>query len=176
MLNRISPTGTFEASETDHRFDLREVLSFVWRQWKFIAAVMGVVFLIGLVSLMRQTPLYTATSLVLLDRQREKAPGVEAILTDVNLDFAMVESQMAIIRSSVFLRRVVDKDRVAQNLRLTQCQQAVGRVKSLRQDPNVYRYNEKGDKVFLDTAARENAIAENNKLMRDLGCTPAIQP
>jgi uncharacterized protein DUF4124 len=70
----------------------------------------------------------------------------------------------------------VDKDRVAQNLRLTQCQQAVGRVKSLRQDPNVYRYNEKGDKVFLDTAARENAIAENNKLMRDLGCTPAIQP
>src|SRR5712692_1452834 len=112
MLNRISPTGTFEASETDHRFDLREVLSFVWRQWKFIAAVMGVVFLIGLVSLMRQTPLYTATSLVLLDRQREKAPGVEAILTDVNLDFAMVESQMAIIRSSVFLRRVVDKERL----------------------------------------------------------------
>jgi len=70
----------------------------------------------------------------------------------------------------------VQKDRVADNLRLTQCQQAVGRIKSLRQDPNVYRYNEKGDKVFLDTAARENSIAENNKLMRDLGCTPAIQP
>src|SRR5436190_21575487 len=110
MLNRISPTGTFEAGETDHRVGLREVLSFVWRQWKFIAAVMGVVFLIGLVSLMRQTPLYTATSLVLLDRQKEKAPGAEAILTDVNLDFAMVESQMAIIRSSVFLRRVVEKE------------------------------------------------------------------
>jgi hypothetical protein len=70
----------------------------------------------------------------------------------------------------------VQKDRVADNLRLTQCQQGVGRNKSLRQDANVYRYNEKGDKVFLDAAARENAIAENNKLMRDLGCTPAIQP
>ncbi len=70
----------------------------------------------------------------------------------------------------------VEKDRVAENLRRTQCQQAVGRVKSLRQDANVYRYDEKGEKVFLDTAARENAIAENNKLMRDLGCTPAIQP
>jgi len=70
----------------------------------------------------------------------------------------------------------VAKDRVDQNLRLTQCQQGIGRNKSLRQDANVYRYNEKGDKVFLDTAARENAIAENNKLMRDLGCTPAIQP
>jgi Domain of unknown function (DUF4124) len=70
----------------------------------------------------------------------------------------------------------VEKDRVAENLRRSQCQQAAGRVRSLRQDANVYRYNEKGDKVFLDTAARENSIAENNKLMRDLGCTPAIQP
>jgi hypothetical protein len=70
----------------------------------------------------------------------------------------------------------VDKDRADLNLKRSQCQQAVGRIKSLRQDPNVYRYDEKGDKKFLDTAARENAIAENNKLMRDLGCTPAIQP
>ena len=70
----------------------------------------------------------------------------------------------------------VEKDRVAENLRRSQCQQAVGRVRSLRQDPNVYRYDEKGEKVFLDDAARENAIAENHKLMRDLGCTPAIQP
>ena len=50
------------------------------------------------------------------------------------------------------------------------------RVRSLRQDANVYRYNEKGDKVFLDTAARENAIAENNKMMREIGCTPRSSP
>ncbi|MEA2904179.1 MAG: polysaccharide biosynthesis transport protein [Alphaproteobacteria bacterium] len=112
MLNRISPTSKFETGEDEHRFDLREILSFAWRQWKFIAGVMGVVFVVGLVLLMRQTPVYTATSLVLLDRQREKAPGAEAILTEVNLDFAMVESQMAIIRSSVFLRRVVEKERL----------------------------------------------------------------
>jgi succinoglycan biosynthesis transport protein ExoP len=113
MLNRLSPTSTYEASEVEHHFDLRDVLSFAWRQWKFIAVIVGVVFLIGVISLLRQTPLYTATSQILLDRQREKAPGVEAILTDVNLDFAMVESQMAIIRSSMFLRRVVAKERLA---------------------------------------------------------------
>jgi polysaccharide biosynthesis transport protein len=112
MLNRLSPTGTLEASEAEHRFDLREALSFLWRQWKFIAAVTAVVLLVGVVSVLRQTPLYTATSQVLLDRQREKAPGAEAILTDVTLDFAMVESQMAIIRSSMFLRRVVDKEQL----------------------------------------------------------------
>ncbi len=70
----------------------------------------------------------------------------------------------------------VDKDRADQNLRRSQCQQAVGRVKSLREDANVYRYNEKGERVFLDTAAREEMIAQNQKIMRDLGCTPAIQP
>src|SRR5437016_4185753 len=110
MLNRLSSTSTMDAGEAENHFDLREILSFVWRQWKFIAAIAGVVLLIGVIMLMRQTPLYTATSLVLLDRQKEKAPGAEAILTDVNLDFAMVESQMAIIRSSIFLRRVVEKE------------------------------------------------------------------
>lgn len=112
MLNRLSPAGAYETNEADARFDLRDVVSFVWRQWKFIVALAAVVFLIGVVSLLRQTPLYTATSQILLERQREKAPGAEAILTDVNLDFAMVESQMAIIRSSVFLRRVVEKERL----------------------------------------------------------------
>jgi Domain of unknown function (DUF4124) len=70
----------------------------------------------------------------------------------------------------------VDKDRADQNLRRSQCQQAVVRVKALREDPNVYRYNEKGERVSLDNVAREEMIAQNHKIMRDLGCTPAIQP
>jgi hypothetical protein len=65
----------------------------------------------------------------------------------------------------------VQKDRVDENLRRTQCQQAAGRVRSLRQDANVYRYNEKGEKVFLDTPARENAIARKHQA-REIGCTP----
>ena len=69
----------------------------------------------------------------------------------------------------------VDKERVDYNLRRSQCQQAYGRVKSLREDANVYRYNEKGERVFLNTAAREEMIAQNQKIIRDLGCTPAIQ-
>jgi exopolysaccharide transport family protein len=113
MLNRLTRSAaTLEATEAEHHFDLRDVLSFLWRQWQLIGGIAGVVVLVGLVMLLRQTPLYTATSQVLLDRQREKAPGAEAILTDVNLDFAMVESQMAIIRSTVFLRRVVEKERL----------------------------------------------------------------
>ena len=92
-------------------FDLREILSFTWRQWKFIAAVVAISLLVGTISLLRQTFLYTATSQVLLEPQRAKLPGSEFI-TDVSIDLAMIESQTAIIRSSEFLRRVVEKERL----------------------------------------------------------------
>ena len=68
-----------------------------------------------------------------------------------------------------------EKDRADANLRRSQCQQALGQIKSLREDANnVYRIDEKGEKVLLDSAARESAIAQNQKIMRDIGCTPAI--
>jgi hypothetical protein len=69
-----------------------------------------------------------------------------------------------------------DKDRVDVNLRRSQCQQATGRIKSLREDANVFRYNEKGERVYFTAAERESSIAQNQKIMRDLGCTPALQP
>jgi hypothetical protein len=67
-----------------------------------------------------------------------------------------------------------DKDRVQANLLRRQCQDAQGRIRSLREDANVYRYNAKGEKEILSTAAREEMVAQNQKIMRDLGCTPAI--
>jgi polysaccharide biosynthesis transport protein len=111
MLNRLSPANIFGAREVPVGFDLREILSFAWRQWKFIAAVVAISLLVGTISLLRQTFLYTATSQILLEPQRAKLPGSEFI-TDVSIDLAMIESQTAIIRSSEFLRRVVEKERL----------------------------------------------------------------
>src|SRR5205085_8745867 len=93
-------------------FDLREILGFVWRRWKFIASVASAGLLVGTILVLRQTPLYTATAHVLLDPQSDKIPGPTAVRSDVSLDLAMIESQMAIIRSTVFLRRVVEKERL----------------------------------------------------------------
>lgn len=117
MLNRVSPTNTLpptntsDAAADEQSFDLWEVISFAWREWKFIGSVVVLTFLLGATYVLRETPRYTASADILLEPRREKAPG-ESALSDVNLDFAMVESQMAIIRSSVFLRRVVEKERL----------------------------------------------------------------
>ena len=110
MLQRFSPTSALQTTEGEHGFDLREILNFLWRQWKFIAAIAGATLLVAAVLLARETPRYTASAQVLLDPRKEKVAGNEAILSDVNLDFAVIESQMAIIRSTVFMRRVVEKE------------------------------------------------------------------
>jgi polysaccharide biosynthesis transport protein len=110
MLNRLSTVNPLGTVEAEQGFDLREILRFLWRQWKFIAAIAGVALLVGTIMLLRQTPLYTSSAQVLLDPRREKAPGAEAILSDVALDVGMIESQISIIRSTVFLRRVVEKE------------------------------------------------------------------
>src|SRR5262249_54872577 len=95
-------------------FNLREYLNFAWRHWKFIGAVTCLALLIALIYLARATPLYTATTQVLLEPQREKAPGLDANSFDARYydDFSFVGNQLAILRSDSLLRRVVIKERL----------------------------------------------------------------
>ncbi len=62
------------------------------------------------------------------------------------------------------------KDDVDNKRKLDQCVQARGRIKTLKNETAVYRYNEKGEKVFYEAADRERSIADNLKIMRDLNC------
>jgi capsular exopolysaccharide synthesis family protein len=97
-------------NEVEPSLKLRQILGFTWRRWKFIASVTALVLVVGVTMLMRVTPLYTATTQILLERQREKAPGAEAILATADPNIEMLEGEMAILRSSVFLRRVVERE------------------------------------------------------------------
>ena len=115
MLNRVPDLTRLEPPAAEQAFDLREILSFIWRQWKFIAAVVAVSLVIGAMYLAKETPRYTATTHVLLDPRKEKAGGSEAILSDAILDGASIESQMAVIRSTSLLKRVVEKERLTKD-------------------------------------------------------------
>jgi hypothetical protein len=57
---------------------------------------------------------------------------------------------------------------------LERCVQARGRILALRGDGALYRYNEKGDKVYFDAAERGRAIAETERVLRDLNCAPLV--
>src|SRR5262249_54984566 len=67
-------------------------------------------FLVGVIYLLGAIPLYTATTQVLLE-QREKAPGLNAMVNDGDIvsDYYL-DNQLAILRSDSLLRRVVIKE------------------------------------------------------------------
>lgn len=112
MLNRLAPMSQLESERDDEQFDLRDAVNFLWRRWKFIAAIVAVAILIGAIQLIRSTPIYTATAQVLLDPRRLKAPGDDAIMSDEYLTMPAFESQIAIVRSTTLLRRVVDREQL----------------------------------------------------------------
>jgi succinoglycan biosynthesis transport protein ExoP len=108
MLTRNYSNTAQDHPGEESGFDLREMIGFVWRQWKFITSVVVATLVIAAVYNWAATPRYTASALVLLEPQSDRVPGADAI-NNANLDFAIVESQLAIIKSTVFLRRVVER-------------------------------------------------------------------
>ncbi|HEV8255904.1 MAG TPA: DUF4124 domain-containing protein [Casimicrobiaceae bacterium] len=57
--------------------------------------------------------------------------------------------------------------------KLDRCAQIRGRLQTLRADVAVYRFNDKGEKVYMPAAERDKAVAESEKMLRDLTC-PAV--
>jgi capsular exopolysaccharide synthesis family protein len=101
--------GQVETEQTERMFDLRQYLNFVWRNWMFIASATALAFLVGVINLLRATPLYTASTQVLLEQQ-ERAPGLDSVISDNRADNLYIENQLAILRSDSLLRRVVLKE------------------------------------------------------------------
>ena len=96
-----------DTEPVERPFDLRQYLNFLWRRWTFIASVTGLALLIAVIHLARATPLYTATSQVLLERA-ERAP-VDTSPTPYYSYYdqqSFFENQLAIIKSDPQLRDI----------------------------------------------------------------------
>src|SRR5262249_43728266 len=96
----------------ERAFDLRRYLNFIWRNWMFIVSVTACVFLTSVFHLVRATPLYTATTQVLLQAEKSPAP-TESGSSNYQIDFSFIENQLAILKSDSLLQRVVIKERLA---------------------------------------------------------------
>ncbi len=66
----------------------------------------------------------------------------------------------------------LEKEQSDAKRKLEQCVQTRGRIKMMRDDRAVFRYNEKGEKVYYQPAEREKAISESQKILQDLNCPP----
>ena len=57
--------------------------------------------------------------------------------------------------------------------KLERCAQIRANIQTLRSDANVVRYNEKGEKIYLEGPDRAKGIADSEKLLQDLNCAGA---
>lgn len=57
--------------------------------------------------------------------------------------------------------------------KLERCAQLRGNIQTLRSDANVFRFNEKGEKVYMEAPDREKGVADSEKQVRDLNCPAA---
>src|SRR6516162_2516165 len=106
--NRVAEQPREEA------IDLRQYLNFAWRNWLFIVSITAFALLVAVIYLVHATPLYTATTQVLLERP-ERAPGIDANngRGDDSSPYSYVQNEIAILQSESLLRRVVIKERLA---------------------------------------------------------------
>jgi capsular exopolysaccharide synthesis family protein len=82
---------------------------FLWRHWKFILFTTAVALSAALFSLAVATPLYTASTQILLDPINEKLASADTANLSF-IDALTMDNQIAIVKSSRLLRRVVEKE------------------------------------------------------------------
>ena len=110
-------TSSFEAEQeaSPHNetvFDLTDLLRIVRvRQRIILGTALAVLTLVALV-LFNLTPLYSATSLVMLDQRQNKVEDVGAILSGLATDPTSIENQVQILNSRNLMTRVIDKQRL----------------------------------------------------------------
>jgi polysaccharide biosynthesis transport protein len=93
----------------DPRQMLQQFFYFLWRRWKFVLTVTAAILLVAEVWLAMQTSLYSASTQIIFDPTNEKLPSTDGTSQSV-LDSLTLDNQIAIVKSTALLRRVVEKE------------------------------------------------------------------
>ena len=88
---------------------LQEALYFLWRRWKFVLVVTAFALVIGQVWLALQTPLFSAWTQIIFDPTNEKLASGDGA-SQSTMDSLTLDNQIAIVKSTALLRRVVEKE------------------------------------------------------------------
>jgi len=88
--------------------DLRQTFLILRRNAWLISAIVMSITVVTLVVTLQLTPLYTATTKVLIDTRKSNVVDVEAIMSGLSADSSTIDSQVEIIRSQALAFRVID--------------------------------------------------------------------
>ncbi|MFN4354437.1 GumC family protein [Parvibaculum sp.] len=105
---------SYESRATDEEqgfieFDLKALFLTLRKRMGVILGVTFGLTALVMVAVLQQTPLYTATAQVLLDRQKMQVTDMEAVMSGLPSDSATVDSEVEILRSRALAERVIDR-------------------------------------------------------------------
>ncbi|MDB5457588.1 MAG: capsular biosynthesis protein [Caulobacter sp.] len=96
-------------------FDLNVVIATFRRRLRLFAAVALGVFIAVFLYTAQETPLYTATSTVMLDVRKEQVTDMSAVLSGLPADSSVVDTEVEVLKSRSLAERVVQKLKLEQD-------------------------------------------------------------
>ena len=118
MLKRVENVNDWERAEAGadaKGVDLGEALRRLRRRWRFVLGVAALTLVVGALYLTSETQLYVASAQLLLEPLRARAAGLEPTPNEVAMDATQIESQIAILKSTSLLARVVRKEKLGED-------------------------------------------------------------
>jgi succinoglycan biosynthesis transport protein ExoP len=94
-------------SRTAPTLGLADLLMVLSRRKYLLLGTMAIVTLIGIVNVFLLTPLYTASTSVMVDPQEQRVINVESLVAGVPADQSTIESEIQVIQSDELAARVI---------------------------------------------------------------------
>jgi polysaccharide biosynthesis transport protein len=139
MLNRLRAAapgsdGEYESDSGSRALDLDQLLAATRRQIRIVGFAAGVGGLLGLAYAISATPLYTATTDLLIDGQKDKT-ALTASIAELTFDTGAIDSQVEVLKSekialSVIASLNLTRDPEFMGVRGTPIGQAVAALRS----------------------------------------------
>ena len=96
-------------------FDLNVIIAIFRRRLRLFAAVALAVFVAVVLFTLQQTPLYSTQAQVMIDVRQEQVTDMNAVLSGLPADSAVVDTEVEVLRSRSLAGRVVDQLKLDQD-------------------------------------------------------------
>lgn len=113
-------SAPFEDEGPSFAAQLRGFYAMLLRRWFVVLSAVGVVMALAVVWLLQTTPIYTATTQLLIDPRKERVMRQEdAVVSELGLDTSSIATEVSLVQSFSVARRVVERLRLDQDPRFS---------------------------------------------------------
>ncbi len=95
--------------------DPRRLWSVFLRRWQVVLGATAVVAALMAIWLVQTTPIYTASTQVLIDPRKERVLKEEAVISELGLDASTIATEVSLVQSFSIAKRVVERLKLAQH-------------------------------------------------------------